>query len=133
MDKLILSGLFGVFLGIDTFNEDDILLFRKPCILNDNINSINFFNKFNICLNIGFINFTPKSKINNLKQNNNQLRKLEIYKGSPIYDILLEKDYYLPINLKKHNKNIIYNYKYEELKIKKFITYLVSHEKVFNC
>lgn len=128
---LIKSGLTGVFLGIEAFNNEDLKIYNKHTTLKDNLNSIDLFRNINVGLDIGFINFNPYSSIDSLKQNAmnlyktgflcslNFMNRLRAYKGTPLY-AQIEKD-----NLLKHDGYLdYYNYAYVNKDIEKFSSYI---------
>jgi len=98
MDKLMSSGLLGIFLGLESFYENDILLFGKPASLDDNIRAIDYFQKFDINLDIGLINFHPYTTFEGLIQNAKYLKRygyskrtlffspLHVFKGTQLYN-----------------------------------------------
>lgn len=133
IEKLINAGLTGVFLGIESFSEKDLLLYNKHASVRDNLNAIDFFRKYQIGLDIGFINFNPYSTYASLYENMVGLYKskylsslvfmnrLRGYKGTPLYqkienDGLLIKENYLNY----------YCYKYEDQNVEKFVDFIVN-------
>ncbi len=91
------AGLTGIFIGVEAFNESDLSLYNKHTNVNDNLQAIKFFQKFDIGLDIGFINFNPYSTYDSLYKNMYCLyqtgllgsmiflNRLRGYKGTPIY------------------------------------------------
>ena len=98
VNSLIETGLTGVFLGVEAFNNHDLKVLGKSATADDNVQAIKFFKQYPIQLDVGIINFNPYSTFDSLKENakyislfkyasyftlNNQVR---IYKGSNLYN-----------------------------------------------
>ncbi len=64
------SGLIAAFLGIESGNDDDLVLYNKGVRVYDNRKSINLFRRNGINIHIGFINFNAYSTIEKLRLNN---------------------------------------------------------------
>lgn len=103
MNLLIDSGLTGVFLGLESFAENDIKIFNKSASERDGYKALDFLQQYPIYLNIGMINFHPDSTLEGLKKNALMLQKyrlatrllfireLMVFKGTPIFDRLLSE------------------------------------------
>lgn len=98
INSLIETGLAGVFLGVEAFNNHDLKVLGKTTTADENIQAIKFFKQYSIQLDVGIINFNPYSTFESLYENvkyisllryasyftfNNQVR---IYKGSNLYN-----------------------------------------------
>ena len=126
LDILYKSGLRNVFLGIESFNEDDLKLYNKGLTVNDNINAIELLKKRGINIDIGFISINPYSSIERLRLNAFYLNKykfasidhytssLMVFKGTQIYK-KIEND-----GLLFDSKDIfdVYNYNFVNNNIK---------------
>ncbi len=79
-------GLGKVFIGIESFNETELKLYRKTASLIDNYNCLRLFNNnhdklienYWLEVEYGFINFNPYSSIQSLKNNLQNIKKWEI-------------------------------------------------------
>lgn len=111
--KLIESGMKSMFLGVESANVDDLLLYNKNITLEQIEYAITRLSKFNINVEIGFINFNPYSTIDNLRQNMEFLHRynyttyminykgLRLYRGCALYNKIKRDGL-----LKKDNKNV---------------------------
>ena len=100
-NMLIDSGVFTVFIGIESFVETELHLFSKKATVEDNINIMEKLQeyKYLIHLQIGVIFFHPYSTIENMKINNfylykykkavqfQQLNNMEIYNNTKMFEI----------------------------------------------
>lgn len=135
MKLLTKSGLCEVFIGTEAANSHDLKVLGKNIKVEDNVNCIDFFKKYDIYPEIGFINFNPYSNFEGLRQNAEFLEeqgfaaffryisRVRIYKGSIMHDIL-EKD-----GLLKQTK--FYDddgYNYKDKRIERLVEYLVKHQ-----
>ncbi|WP_432409069.1 B12-binding domain-containing radical SAM protein [Wukongibacter sp. M2B1] len=75
MDILKKSGLCGVFLGVEAANETDRKIYNKIATVEDNYKAIELFEKYDIGVSIGFINFNPYSTFESLHSNIQFLEK----------------------------------------------------------
>ena len=105
------AGFSTIFIGIESGNESDLMLYRKHTTVADNIRIIKLLEKHDIVPQIGFINFNPYSTQEKLKQNyyfltqvrSNNLYSyvctfLNLYEGTRLFeqvkrDGLLKPDY----------------------------------------
>jgi hypothetical protein len=79
-------GLGKVFIGIESFNEWELKLYGKTATLIDNYNCLNLFNinksklieNYWLEIEYGFINFSPYSNIQSLKNNLINIKKWDI-------------------------------------------------------
>lgn len=111
MSLLVNSGLNTIFIGIESFNEQDLRLYSKSATVEDGIRTINVLKKYSIRTDIGFINFHPYTTIDNLYNNAIHLHKfgfssrlllvnkLMVFKGTTLYqkmkrDKLFESEFY---------------------------------------
>ncbi len=81
MSLLIDSGLCSVFIGTESVNKYDLAVYGKKADVEDNVKVIEFFNKHNISVEIGFINFNPYSSFESLRENAEFLKKYKYYTG----------------------------------------------------
>ena len=92
-------GFATMFIGIESGNNDDLMLYNKLTTVKDNYSIIDLLERHNIQPLIGFINFNPYSNVEKLKQNFIFLSKiksvnlysyacsfLNIYEGTAIYE-----------------------------------------------
>lgn len=92
------TGFTTMFIGIESGNEDDLILYNKKTTVDDNINIIDLLEFHGIIPMVGFINFNPYSTLAKLKSNyeflvnikSNNLYSyacafLNLYKGTEIY------------------------------------------------
>jgi len=97
------SGIYNIYLGVESGNEKDLILYNKPHTLEQNNSAINILKKEKIgCQNFGFINLNPYSDYNTLFNNANFLNQnscftikkfMSIYKnfkGTSIYNRIQE-------------------------------------------
>ena len=115
IENLKKSGLVGVFLGIEAFNEHDLKVYNKHTSVKDNLESIAFFDKHGIGLDIGFINFNPYSTWESLRENEKHLyatgylasldfvSSLRAYRGTAICKRLEEEGHLRESNLDYRN------------------------------
>ncbi|AIQ56958.1 B12-binding domain-containing radical SAM protein [Paenibacillus borealis] len=77
MSLLISSGLCSVFLGVESGNDKDLILYNKRTTTDDCFNAVRFFSQFeDLALMIGFINFSPYSSVETLQENVIFLREI---------------------------------------------------------
>ena len=113
MQDLTEVGLVDVFLGCESFNNEDLQIYRKMWNVEDNLEAIARFQSYGIHVDIGLININPYSTIEKLKINNHyikklgygcvmpQLHRLKIYPNTDIFqkiksDNLLYDNYVTP-------------------------------------
>lgn len=93
------TGFTTMFIGIESGNEEDLLLYNKKTTVEDNLNIVNILKRHDIIPQIGFINFNPYTTPEKLKKNyeflveigSNNLYSfarsfMNIYKGTAIYN-----------------------------------------------
>ncbi len=102
IEKLIRSGLASVFIGVESFDPQDLRVFCKNATEEDSYKTLELLQKYPLYVNIGMINFHPYSTIDNLRKNAMVLKKynlasrllflkeLTVFKGTPIYDLIKE-------------------------------------------
>jgi len=111
MRLLSKSGLTSVFIGFESADPNDIKLYGKAASVDDVHNSMSFFKKYDIAIDVGFINFNPYSTFESLRNNakflkqygyftcEHYLSKVMIFKGSRMYErvkrdgLLIEDSY----------------------------------------
>lgn len=98
LESLIETGLTGVFLGVEAFNNHDLKILGKSVTAEDNIKAIKFFKHYHIQLDVGIINFNPYSTLDSLRENAKHIsefryasyftliNQVRIYKGSNLYN-----------------------------------------------
>jgi anaerobic magnesium-protoporphyrin IX monomethyl ester cyclase len=125
IQRLKKSGLAGVLVGIETANEFDNKLYHKIATVQDKHDVVDLFQKYDIDVNIGFINFNPYSTIEGLKSNIEYLHKygfacnfetfknrLMVFKGCALYQkivddgLLIHDNSLAPYNYVYINKDI---------------------------
>lgn len=133
LDLLKSSGLFGVLVGVESNNGQDLKLYRKMSELKDNDKCMSFFLNKDIFVNLGFIMFNPYSTVEGLLENIDFLErynvacnmqrvksKLQIYNGTHMFDeakadgLLVEETMYNCINYRFWNEKLEPLYLYLE-------------------
>lgn len=127
IDKLQTVGLGKVFLGIESFNEQDIKIYNKSTTINKNEKAIKILNSVNrrkedfyLNLGCGFINFNPYTTFDTLKQNLYKLR----YNGIKLNPYILstkESLNYLSSMTKQIDKDGLLDKKIEEFSLKELM------------
>jgi len=93
MNRLVKSGLFRCFIGIEAVNENDLKLYRKKSTLNDCYHILDVVKNYNIGVLIGMISFNPYSTretiLSNISflQDNNYIHRfygLRVYPGTDL-------------------------------------------------
>ncbi len=110
LELMVKSGFCGVFLGVESFYQDDLDLFQKGILAKDNIEALEQLKKYPINVDIGLINFHPFSTFEGLRQNAHYvhyfgyaarfflIEPLILFRGTKIYDdckrerMILEED-----------------------------------------
>lgn len=72
------SGLIAAFIGVESGNDEDLVLYNKGIRVEDNRQSIELFRRNGINVHIGFINFNAYSTIEKLRLNNMFLRDMKV-------------------------------------------------------
>lgn len=75
LQLLVRSGLNTVFVGVESFNEADLVLYNKRISVEDNIKTIEILKDNLIRTDIGLINFHPYTTLDNLRNNAIMLHK----------------------------------------------------------
>lgn len=105
-------GLGRVFIGIESFNEKDLILYNKKAKLQDNLtavsclSSLNYGNEYMIDIDYGFILFNPYSTQDDVCNNINILRQNKIL-ITPNIVSNMECNYLTPITKKLDNENLL--------------------------
>lgn len=135
MRKLIQSGLISVFLGIESFDRNDLRIFNKSCTEEDLYKAIEMFQNYPIYLNIGMINFHPYATTISLRKNAEMLQKyhfsgkllflreLSLFDGTPIYHRAKQD------NLIRGNYRQVYNYKFNDPRVQSIYDYFQELRK----
>jgi radical SAM superfamily enzyme YgiQ (UPF0313 family) len=155
MHKLIQSGLISIFLGIESFDRNDLKIFNKSSTEDDTYRAIELLQSYPIYLNIGMINFHPYATTGSLRKNAEMLQKygfsgrllflreLTIFDGTPICDQvrgdgLMQGKYHQVYNYKFNDLRVEFIYRYlQELHIRypdliKLETYATSYSHLLN-
>ena len=102
--RMVESGLFSVFFGVETGNEEDRVLYNKTADISEGINAIRLFQKYPLNVSIGFINFNPYTTLDKLRLNIEFLSKIDMsyykyiysryiaYYGTELYEKLLSDE-----------------------------------------
>ena len=69
IDKLVRSGVYSVFIGIEAGNEADLKLYRKTATLTENALALRACKENEIFAETGFICINPYSTLDTLRQN----------------------------------------------------------------
>lgn len=69
------SGLRGAFIGAEAGNEQDLKVYRKRATLQENHGIVMFLRKYDIDVDLGFINFNPYSTFQTITDNLQYLKK----------------------------------------------------------
>lgn len=115
------SGLLAVQVGIESGNDEDLKLYRKLQKLDDNINTVNYFQSAGFYIAQSFINFNPYSTCQRLRANLNYLQRYhECFRFFTFLDLLS----YTPLFEKVKKDNLVipkgrfegrYSYNYWQL------------------
>lgn len=147
LDLMIKSGFCGVFLGVESFYQADLDLFRKGTTVQENIRVLEECQKYPFNVDIGLINFQPFSTFESLRQNAYYVHKykyaarffliepLILFRGTQIYDeckrmgLILEEDM---IQVKKYifkdsRIGVLYEY------ISKYFSECINKERVYTA
>lgn len=99
--RMVESGLFSVFIGAETGNEEDRVLYNKTASISEAIKAIRLFQEYPLNVSIGFINFNPYTTLDRLRLNIEFLSKIDMayykyiyskyiaYYGTKLYETLL--------------------------------------------
>ncbi|MHC4182369.1 MAG: B12-binding domain-containing radical SAM protein [Planctomycetota bacterium] len=126
---LVKAGLRDVFLGVESGSQNSLDRFRKNTTVEQNKNAINILRQFDIEPNYGFIIFDPDSTLEEVRENFEFLREMEmfsspsitahlmhhrqtIFKGTPDY----EKRKDVVESICRFNYEHTYNFKDERVK-----------------
>lgn len=132
MKLLIKSGLCEVYIGTEAANNYDLKVLGKGISVEDNIKSLEFFKKYDIYPEIGFINFNPYSTFEGLYENADFLENYQyarffrhfssvrLYKGSILYEKV--KNDGLLIDGAKFNED--FGYRYQDKRIEQLVIFL---------
>ncbi|HEY9062653.1 MAG TPA: radical SAM protein [Pseudobacteroides sp.] len=132
MKLLIESGMCEVYVGTEAANNYDLKVLGKGISVEDNIRSLEFFGKYDIYPEIGFINFNPYSTFEGLRENADFLEKYQyarffrhfssvnLYKGSILYE-KVKKDGLLKEGAKFYED---FGYRYQDKRIEKLVCFL---------
>lgn len=111
--KLRTVGLSNIFIGIESFNDNDLRLFKKISNSETNIKAINRLkninaneNDYKIKVDYGFINFNPYTTIMDLKNNLYSLRKYCIDINPYILSSKVSLNYLTPLTKIVDNDNL---------------------------
>jgi len=135
LDRLVMSGMEKVNVGIEAGNESDLRLWDKLATVEDNARVIRLLREHGVYLSMGFIQFHPYATIDTLVANAKFLRehsghnlrrlteRLEIYPGTVIVsrlekDGLLDETYFDDLN---H-----YGYRYRDECVARLATHFAS-------
>lgn len=75
MEKLRISGLCGVCIGIESMNSEDLKRYNKIATVEDNYKIIELFSKYDIFVDPGIINFNPYTTFLSLRENINFMKE----------------------------------------------------------
>ncbi len=87
--KLVKAGLTDVFLGVESGSERSLAKFRKYTTVEDNKNAITILRKHGIEPNYGFIMFEPDSTLEDVRENFEFLKEMDMLKSPSITAHLL--------------------------------------------
>ncbi len=125
---LVKAGLRDVFLGVESGSQNSLDRFRKNTTVEQNKKAINILRQFNIEPNYGFIIFDPDSTLEEVRENFEFLREMEmfsspsitahlmhhrqtLFKGTPDY----EKRKDIVESICRFNYEYIYNFRDERV------------------
>jgi len=130
------SGLRTAFIGIESFNNDDLHYYNKRANVEDNVNVMELFKRNDIYVSPGIITFNPKSTFVSLKENlhhfknyditNKFFTKLSVYKGTRAYE-QLDKE-----NMLLDDSNNFFGYKFYDDIVGRFANQLFSLQNKMN-
>lgn len=134
METLKQSGLVRVFIGIESGNKDDLILYGKKADITDIDKTIEYFKNHDIDVVIGFINFNPYSTVDRLRKNIDYLYRnglayrienvvsfCRIYKGTKLYDKIVADNLYIDEDLYGCR------YRYVNESVKELYNYIYNH------
>jgi len=76
MELLVKSGLYSVFVGVESGCQADLNLFKKQCTVEEARETVKLFRRYGISVDIGFIMFHPFSTLESISQNIDLLEDL---------------------------------------------------------
>jgi radical SAM superfamily enzyme YgiQ (UPF0313 family) len=143
IELLLESGLCGVFVGIESFNEEDIKLFNKSSSIEDNIKVLDILCKYPINVDVGLINFHPYASIEKMKNNLIYINKYKlgskfdlINKLLPYKETTLQKKI-VDDNLANNTDNYIVDFCFKDYRVQilydftsKYIEYINSQSNI---
>lgn len=122
MSFLKFAGLRHVCLGIESGTDRMLRIFSKDAKLQQNIKAVKILQKLGIGIEYGFIMFNPYSTLRNISENLDFINRmkmsyyyvvtsrLDVYKGTPIFEKLLKEGRIL-------EENFTFDYKYEDERV----------------
>ncbi len=129
IDLLKRAGLYGLFIGVEAGNKFDLKLYNKSCKLADCYNSIDFYKKHNLYIEVGYIAVNPYSTLDRLSDNVKWLyeNKLSYYqkwiysyympfRGCTLFDKIQEDGL-----LVDHGLELGLEYKYKNREVENFV------------
>lgn len=135
MELLVKSGLCGACVGIESGNDFDMKLYGKLGTVADNIKTTELFQKYDVRIILGFINFNPYSTFEGLHKNMDYLekygfaaevchliRRYMMYENSELYYKLKEDQ------LLKPDDPGEYGYNYVDSRVETLVNYLVQYD-----
>lgn len=124
------SGLSAVCIGIEAGNEADLKLYQKRASLADMTKALEFFQRHDIYVDIGFINFNPYTSFKHLRNNLELLRNYgyasnpeyllrhsKIYPGTSLYERVKENQLLCDDKIGWH---------FQEQRIRQFFDYVCA-------
>lgn len=134
LKKMKQAGVYCIFIGIDSGNNEDLKLYRKSSNLDNAYNAIRIFKKLGIWYRIGLIGVNPYSTLNRLKENyvfltnirstnyyNYGGMKVMIFKNTPLYFKVLEDNLLLE---KNYNFKSFYSYTFKNKEIIPYVKFI---------
>lgn len=141
LGKLTEVGLGKVFLGVESFNEEDLKLYGKKSDVATNMRAIQQLkniktsNNYFLRVAYGFINFNPYSTLNGLENNRKYLKKLSLDINPYIVSTKVSLNAISPLTQKVNADNLflkrIEDYSIKELMDRRY-QYRFRDEKVQN-
>ena len=103
------TGFKTIFVGLESGNQNDLKLYNKLTTVDDNYNLVKMIRKYEMALQVGFINFNPYSTLETIKENYYFLTNIEmdnlfmyicsylrVYKYTDIYEQMKKDNLLLP-------------------------------------
>ncbi|MGL5749436.1 MAG: B12-binding domain-containing radical SAM protein [Paraclostridium sp.] len=109
LDLMSKTGFATIFVGIESGNNEDLILYNKKSSIEDNYRTIQLFNKHNISMLMGFIYFNPYSTLETVRRNYEFLTDIKSTNLFHYISTFLSIHKYTAIYQKTKNDNLLNN------------------------